>query len=151
MSLLCLLVSFFLSKIKKKNPWRFLISGAILLSLYYLFLWDPYKNTKGGQNQPTKVPYAQSNSPATPTPSMMTTPATPPASDISNLSEEALDSLVDDLNHGAQPKALALAIKSLKEQRQRGNFTSLWNPDSDSKKTIFSRLSPCQKIDPDGG
>lgn len=90
-----------------------------------MFLWDPYKNTKGGQNQPTKVPYAQSNSPATPTPSMMTTPATPPASDISNLSEEALDSLVDDLNHGAQPKALALAIKSLKEQRQRGNFTSL--------------------------
>jgi len=85
--------------------------GAILLSLYYLFLWDPYKNH--GQ-PPTQIPHAQANSPPTPSPSSTTTPTSAVVSKSpSTLSDSALDNIVEDLNNGAQPKALALAMRAL--------------------------------------
>lgn len=86
----------------------FYFSGAILLSLYYLFLWDPYKNSG---HPPTQVPRAQSNSPATPTPSTLTTPSLP---NYSTLSDSALDTLVEDLNNGVEPRTLALAFQNSK-------------------------------------
>ena len=107
-----------------------------MLSLYYLFLWDPYKNA--GQ-PPTQIPHAQKNSPATPLPSTSTTPSSkigpapsktgsassklgPAPQQLSHssstLSDQALDNIVEDLNNGAQPKALALAMKALSEREQ---------------------------------
>ena len=90
-----------------------LIPGAILLSLYYLFLWDPYKNA--GQ-YPTQSAQA-SNAPAPPTPQSQNTPteATPSMNldDSSTLSDITLNKVVEDLNKGMEPKALALAIKEL--------------------------------------
>lgn len=87
--------------------------GAILLSLYYLFLWDPYKNA--GQ-YPTQSAQA-SNAPAPPTPQSQNTPteATPSMNldDSSTLSDITLNKVVEDLNKGMEPKALALAIKEL--------------------------------------
>lgn len=87
--------------------------GAILLSLYYLFLWDPYKNA--GQ-YPTQSAQA-SNAPAPPTPQSPNTPteATPSMNfdDSSTLSDITLNKVVEDLNKGMEPKALALAIKAL--------------------------------------
>merc|ERR1711935_808533 len=94
--------------------------GAILLSLYYLFLWDPYKNT--GQ-PPTQIPHAQANSPPTPSPSSTTTPTSPQVSNSpsNTLSDSALDNIVEDLNNGAQPKALAMAMRVLKQKESLRN------------------------------
>ena len=87
------------------------ISGAILLSLYYLFLWDPYKYTGP---PPTQSPEAQSNSPATTFASVLTSPSlVQNYQNPSTLSDEALDSLVEDLNDGVQPKTLALNLKAM--------------------------------------
>ena len=96
------------------------ISGAILLSLYYLFLWDPYKNT--GQ-PPTQIPHAQANSPPTPSPSSTTTPTSPVISNSpsNTLSDSALDNIVEDLNNGAQPKALAMAMRVLSQKESIRN------------------------------
>merc|ERR1719367_1748759 len=69
--------------------------GAILLSLYYLFLWDPYKNT--GPPPPTRIPHAQINSPPTPPPSSTTTPNSLDPNSPSTLSDSALDNIVEDL------------------------------------------------------
>ena len=84
-----------------------------MLSLYYLFLWDPYKNA--GQ-YPTQSAQA-SNAPAPPTPQSQNTPteATPSMNldDSSTLSDITLNKVVEDLNKGMEPKALALAIKEL--------------------------------------
>ena len=84
-----------------------------MLSLYYLFLWDPYKNA--GQ-YPTQSAQA-SNAPAPPTPQSQNTPteATPSMNldDSSTLSDITLNKVVEDLNKGMEPKALALAIKAL--------------------------------------
>ena len=63
------------------------ISGAILLSLYYLFLWDPYKNT--GQ-PPTQIPHAQANSPPTPSPSSTTTPTSPQGNLLRGIDNKAV-------------------------------------------------------------
>merc|ERR1711963_1195350 len=49
--------------------------GAILLSLYYLFLWDPYKYTGPPLPPATQTPEAQSNSPPTSSSSILTTPS----------------------------------------------------------------------------
>jgi len=95
--------------------------GAILLSLYYLFLWDPYKNT--GQ-PPTQIPHAQANSPPTPSPSSTTTPTSPQVvsnSPSNTLSDSALDNIVEDLNNGAQPKALAMAMRVLNQKESLRN------------------------------
>lgn len=83
--------------------------------MYYLFLWDPYKNA--GQF-PTASPSAQTNSPPTPKAALKATPpsslATPsPYEGTSTLSDSILDNLVENLNKGAEPKALALAIRNL--------------------------------------
>ena len=93
--------------------------GAILLSLYYLFLWDPY------HPDPTPTPYAQTNSPATPSPSTtsLATPSIINADRQSTLSDSTLDNLVEDLNNGVEPKALALAIKAL-SQSEKGINTN---------------------------
>ena len=92
---------------------NFIILGAILLSLYYLFLWDPYKNAS---QYPTQSAQA-SNAPAPPTPQSQSTPteATPSMNfdDSSTLSDITLNKVVEDLNKGMEPKALALAIKAL--------------------------------------
>merc|ERR1711953_607601 len=86
----------------------FTLLGAILLSLYYLFLWDPYKYT--GPPLP----------PATSSASIMTTPSLATQQDYqSTLSDEALDNLVKDLNDGIQPKTLALNMKALVEKEQK--------------------------------
>jgi len=93
--------------------------GAILLSLYYLFLWDPYKNA--GQ-YPTQSAQA-SNAPAPPTPQSQNTPteATPSMNldDSSTLSDITLNKVVEDLNKGMEPKALALAIKELAKKEAK--------------------------------
>merc|ERR1739844_425165 len=93
--------------------------GAILLSLYYLFLWDPYKNT--GPPPPTRIPHAQINSPPTPPPSSTTTPNSLDPNSPSTLSDSALDNIVEDLNNGAQPKALAMAMKALTKKEAHRN------------------------------
>merc|ERR1712012_750013 len=92
--------------------------GAILLSLYYLFLWDPYKYTGPPLPPATQIPEAQSNSPATSSASITTTPSLN-QNYQSTLSDEALDNLVKDLNDGMQPKTLALNMKALVEKEQR--------------------------------
>ena len=97
----------------------FKILGAILLSLYYLFLWDPYKNT--GHPPPTRIPHAQINSPPTPPPSSTTTPSSLNLNSPSTLSDSALDNIVEDLNNGAQPKALAMAMKALTKKESHRN------------------------------
>jgi len=93
--------------------------GAILLSLYYLFLWYPYKNA--GQ-YPTQSAQA-SNAPAPPTPQSQNTPteATPSMNldDSSTLSDITLNKVVEDLNKGMEPKALALAIKELAKKEAK--------------------------------
>ena len=98
----------------------FTLLGAILLSLYYLFLWDPYKYTGPPLPPATQIPEAQSNSPATSSASIMTTPSLATHQDYqSTLSDEALDNLVKDLNDGIQPKTLALNMKALVEKEQK--------------------------------
>jgi len=87
--------------------------GAILLSLYYLFLWDPYKNAG---HAPT--PSAQANAPAPSAPSIqdkliLSTPSSVPYEGPSTLSDSMVDNLVKDLNNGVEPRTLALAIKAL--------------------------------------
>ena len=88
--------------------------------MYYLFLWDPYKNT--GQ-PPTQIPHAQANSPPTPSPSSTTTPTSPVISNSpsNTLSDSALDNIVEDLNNGAQPKALAMAMRVLSQKESIRN------------------------------
>ena len=90
-----------------------------MLSLYYLFLWDPYKNA--GQ-YPTQSAQA-SNAPAPPTPQSQNTPteATPSMNldDSSTLSDITLNKVVEDLNKGMEPKALALAIKELAQKEAK--------------------------------
>ncbi len=83
-----------------------------MLSLYYLFLWDPYKNA-------VYPPRAQSNSPATASPSSMTPPAAAVNSPNPTLSDSALDNIVEDLNKGMQPEALALAIQAMSANEKR--------------------------------
>ena len=98
----------------------FTLLGAILLSLYYLFLWEPCKYTGPPLPPATQIPEAQSNSPATSSASIMTTPSLATQQDYqSTLSDEALDNLVKDLNDGIQPKTLALNMKALVEKEQK--------------------------------
>merc|ERR1711988_19129 len=96
--------------------------GAILLSLYYLFLWDPYSNSGHTGQPPTQIPHAQINSPPTTPPSSTTTPTSPVHSNSpSTLSDSALDNIVEDLNNGAQPKALAMAMRALTQKESHRN------------------------------
>ena len=97
--------------------------------MYYLFLWDPYKSA--GQF-PTVSPSAQTNSPPTPKgllkatpPSSMATPS--PYEERSTLSDSSLDDLVEDLNNGAEPKALALAMRKLSRRQADHHFVKKGN------------------------
>ena len=119
----------------------FTILGAILLSLYYLFLWDPYKYTGPPLPPATQIPEAQSNSPATSSASIMTTPSLATHQDYqSTLSDEALDNLVKDLNDGIQPKTLALNMKALVEKEQKKKIEEAQPKAGKKKKTGLRKI-----------
>lgn len=93
--------------------------GAILLSLYYLFLWNPYKDAPTGTLKQIPTPSAQAkNAPAPSTPASSEDQTVVSTSSMvldgrSTLSDFALDNIVEDLNNGIEPKTLALAIQAL--------------------------------------
>jgi hypothetical protein len=93
--------------------------GAILLSLYYLFLWNPYKDAPIGTLKQIPTPSAQAkNAPAPSTPASNEDQTVVSTSSMvldghSTLSDFALDNIVEDLNNGIEPKTLALAIQAL--------------------------------------
>jgi len=93
--------------------------GAILLSLYYLFLWNPYKDAPTGTLKQIPTPSAQAkNAPAPSTPASNEDQTVVSTSSMaldgrSTLSDFALDNIVEDLNNGIEPKTLALAIQAL--------------------------------------
>ena len=84
-----------------------------MLSLYYLFLWDPYKNAG---HAPT--PSAQANAPAPSAPSIqdkliLSTPSSVPYEGPSTLSDSMVDNLVKDLNNGVEPRTLGMLSNKL--------------------------------------